>query len=79
MLHRASLSVDRTSAMMLAAMSEDEIAPQENVVMLRDSLAEHYQRVEFKTCASMGALVKESMAAIRLRTVGADIASSGDA
>lgn len=69
MLQRASLSEDRL-AMLLAAMSDDAIAPMENVGLLRDSLAEHYGRSEFKKCASMGDLVRESLAAIRIRMKG---------
>ena len=69
MLQRASLSVERL-AMLLAAMSADPIAPEENVVMLRESLAEHYQREEFRKCASMGDLIRESLVTIQLRTQG---------
>ncbi len=69
MLQRASLSEERL-AMLLAAMSEDAIAPQENVYSLREALAEHYQRSEFLKCESMGELVRQSLAAIQVRMTG---------
>ncbi len=69
MLQRASLSEERL-AMLLAAMSGDRISKPENVAMLRESLAEHYQRDEFRKCASMGELVRESLSAIRTRMQG---------
>lgn len=69
MLQRASLSEERL-AMLLAAMSEDAIAPQENVYSLREALAEHYQRSEFLRCESMGELVRQSLAAIQVRMTG---------
>lgn len=69
MLHRASLSVDRLS-MLLAAMSSDPIAPEENLRLLRESLAEHYQREEFRSSRSMGELVRLSLEVIRQRMQG---------
>lgn len=69
MLQRAAIIEDRL-ALLLTAMSQDELAPQDNVVMLCESLAEHYDRVEFLRCNSMGDLVRESLEAIRVGTKG---------
>jgi hypothetical protein len=66
MLQRAAIIEDRL-AMLVDAMAGDELAPAENVEALRTSLAQHYQRREFLYCTSMGALVRESLASIRLR------------
>jgi len=65
-LQRAAIIEDRL-AILLDAMSGDELAPTENVVMLREALAVHYERPEFLRCSSMGGLVRESLAAIRSR------------
>jgi len=42
-------------------MAEDSIAPDENVVNLRNQLASHYQNSVFYACHTMGDLVKESL------------------
>jgi len=64
-LQRAAIIEDRL-AMLLDAMSADELAPAEHVRELRVSLAEHYQRDDYLRCESMGALVRENLATIRL-------------
>ncbi len=69
MLQRASLSEERLT-LLLAAMTDDRISTPENVAILRESLAEHYERPEFRKCSSMGELVRESLAAIRTRMRG---------
>ncbi|MBE7540506.1 MAG: hypothetical protein HS122_19115 [Opitutaceae bacterium] len=69
MLQRAGLSEERL-ALLLATMSRDTISTPENVASLRESLAEHYQRSQFRHCSSMGELVQESLAAIRTRMRG---------
>lgn len=69
MLQRASLSEERL-ALLLATMSRDTVSTPEHVASLRESLAEHYQRNEFRSCSSMGELVQESLSAIRTRMRG---------
>jgi hypothetical protein len=68
MLHRAELAAGRLG-LLLRAMEQDPISPPEKVHMLRDSLAEHYGRPEYRLCESMGALVRENLESIR-RHVG---------
>lgn len=65
MLQRAVITEDRLGQL-LAAMSDDRIAPRENVVQLRTSLAEHYGRSAYLKCESMGDLVRENLESIRL-------------
>ncbi len=64
-LQRAAIIEDRL-AMLLAAMSVDELAPMDHIRDLRGSLAEHYQRNEYLRCDSMGELVRENLQSIRL-------------
>ncbi|HEY1765181.1 MAG TPA: hypothetical protein VGF85_09680 [Opitutaceae bacterium] len=68
MLQRAELAAGRLG-LLLGEMERDPIAPPEKVHQLRDSLAEHYDRPEYRHCESMGALVKENLESIR-RHVG---------
>jgi hypothetical protein len=68
MLQRAELAASRLG-LLLAEMERDPISPPEKVHLLRDSLAEHYGRSEYKRCESMGALVRENLESIR-RHVG---------
>jgi hypothetical protein len=68
LLHRASLAADRLGRL-LHEMAQDPIAPRENVHLLRESLAEHYDRPEYLKCESMGELVRENLESIR-RHVG---------
>jgi hypothetical protein len=69
-LQRAELSHARLPPL-LAAMERDPIAPHENVVTLRESLAEHFQSAGFLKCESMGALVRENLETVR-RHIGQD-------
>ena len=50
-------------------MERDPISPPEKVHQLRESLAEHYGRPDYRSCESMGALVRENLESIR-RHVG---------
>jgi hypothetical protein len=68
MLHRATLAAERLGYL-LREMAVDPIAPAEKVHMLRESLAEHYQRPEYLKCESMGELVRENLESVR-RYVG---------
>jgi hypothetical protein len=68
MLQRAELAASRLG-LLLAEMERDPISPPEKVHLLRDSLAEHYGRGEYRRCESMGALVRENLESIR-RHVG---------
>jgi hypothetical protein len=63
-LQRASLASERLS-LLLHDMARDPIAPYENVVMLREALAEHYGRRDYLRCESMGALIRENLESIR--------------
>lgn len=60
MLQRAELSTHRLGPL-LDAMAADPIAPDENVLALRHSLAEHFESDAFSRCESMGALVRENL------------------
>jgi hypothetical protein len=66
MLQRAELAAVRLS-LLLDAMSVDPIAPPENVASLADGLAEHFHTDSFRSCASMGALVRENLRLTRER------------
>jgi hypothetical protein len=66
MLQRAAVTEERLS-FLLREMSADPLSPLENLEMLRESLAVHYDWPEFLDCGSMGGLVRESLAAIRVR------------
>jgi hypothetical protein len=63
-LQRAAIIEDRL-ALLLAAMSTDELAPLSHVHELREALAEHYQRPAYLQCQSMGDLVRENLHSIR--------------
>jgi hypothetical protein len=65
MLQRAAIIEDRL-AMLLAAMSNDDLAPASHVHELREGLAEHFQREAYRRCQSMGELVRENLESIRL-------------
>jgi hypothetical protein len=64
MLQRAELAAQRLGRL-LREMAGDPIAPPEKVASLRDALAEHYDRPEYRACSSMGALVRENLESIR--------------
>jgi hypothetical protein len=68
LLHRAELAAGRLGRL-LTEMEHDPISPPEKVHVLRESLAEYYGRPEYKTCESMGALVRQNLESIR-RHVG---------
>jgi hypothetical protein len=68
LLQRAELAAARLG-LLLAEMERDPISPPEKVHLLRESLAEHYGRPEYRRCESMGALVRENLESIR-RHVG---------
>lgn len=84
MLARAELAATRLSAL-LDAMEGDPIAPEENVVALREGLAEHFKSDRYLRCTSMGALVRENITMLRhhhgigLGALGADLAMQGPA
>jgi hypothetical protein len=42
-------------------MSKDTIAPQENIVQLKEELAKHYKTNEFLRCKSMGEILRISL------------------
>jgi hypothetical protein len=64
MLQRAELAAARLAAL-LAAMHNDPIAPPENVAMLRAGLAEHFHDAGYLRCETMGAIVEQSLHALR--------------
>jgi hypothetical protein len=64
-LQRKAIIEERLE-MLLAAMSSDRLAPRENVLQLRESLADHYGRAEYLKCESMGDLVRLNLETIRL-------------
>lgn len=49
---------------LLEAMCEDELAPRENVLHLRQELAEYHQKPRFLSCESMGDIVRCSLEAL---------------
>src|SRR6185295_5711917 len=60
LLRRAELAQGRLD-LLLGAMEGDEIAPHENVVSLREDLAQHFELDAFLKCESMGALLRENL------------------
>jgi hypothetical protein len=66
LLHRAEMSATRLNAL-LDAMREDPIAPEANVIALREGLAAHFQADRFLHCDTMGALVGASLRTVRER------------
>ena len=70
-LQRAELAATRL-ALLLDAMARDPIAPPENVVSLRESLADHFQSSSYHRCETMGALVRENLESLR-RNIGQDV------
>jgi hypothetical protein len=64
MLARAEIAAARLSGL-LDAMEHDPIAPEENVRLLREGLAEHFKSTRYLRCTSMGALVRENLAMLR--------------
>ncbi|MBC2604859.1 hypothetical protein [Pelagicoccus albus] len=52
---------------LLDSMSQDKLAPIENVHQLREELSVHYKSDSFLSCESMGALVRQSLDLMRER------------
>ncbi len=65
LLQRADVSHQRLE-ILLDAMHVDLIAPPENVVRLRQDLAEHFEAEVVLKCESMAALVRENLRQIRM-------------
>ncbi len=65
LLARAEAAQQRLD-LLLDAMARDIIAPEGNVLRLRQGLAEHFEADIFLKCESMSALVRENMRQIRL-------------
>jgi len=66
LLQRAELAAVRLNSL-LSAMQTDAIAPEDNVRMLAEGLASHFQVDRFRECSTMGALVNESLRTVRER------------
>jgi hypothetical protein len=66
LLQRAESTQQRLD-LLLGAMAGDTIAPDENVVALRQGLAAHFDADDFLACESMASLVREN-----LRQIGRD-------
>lgn len=64
LLQRAEAAQQRLD-LLLDAMDSDAIAPEENVLMLRQGLAEHFEADDFLGCESMAALVRENLRQVR--------------
>jgi len=64
LLHRADLSAKRLG-WLLSEMERDPISTPEKISELRESLAEHYGRPEYRRCDSMGSLVRENIESVR--------------
>ena len=65
LLRRADSASQRLD-LLIGAMSRDAIAPEENVLTLRQGLAEHFDADEFLACESMGALLRENLRQARM-------------
>jgi hypothetical protein len=63
-LQRAELAAARLTRL-LDVMVHDPIAPPENVVSLREGLAEHFHSSDYLRCESMGALVRQNLESLR--------------
>lgn len=55
------LSSKTTLKRLIRAMSQDNLAPHENVVHLREDLANYYKEPAFKECRNMGELLRTSL------------------
>ena len=75
LLQRAEAAAQRLD-LLLDAMAADTIAPEANVITLREGLAEHFNADSYLRCESMAALVRENLRQIRIldeqRRRGAD-------
>ncbi len=65
MLQR-TVMVEQRLGLLLAAMSEDQLAPEANLIQLREALAEHYKRPEYLSCKSMGELIIRNIETMRI-------------
>jgi hypothetical protein len=65
LLQRAEAAAQRLD-LLLDAMHEDVIAPESNVITLREGLAEHFGADSYLKCESMAALVRENLRQIRI-------------
>ena len=65
LLQRAEAAAQRLD-LLLTAMAGDTIAPEENVLSLRQGLAEHFDADAFLHSESMAALVRENLRQIRI-------------
>jgi hypothetical protein len=65
LLQRAEAAAQRLD-LLLDAMHEDVIAPESNVITLRQGLAEHFGADTYLKCESMAALVRENLRQIRI-------------
>jgi len=65
LLQRAEAAAQRLD-LLLDAMHEDVIAPESNVITLREGLAEHFGADSYLKCESMAALVRENLHQIRI-------------
>lgn len=65
LLQRAEAAAQRLD-LLLDAMHEDVIAPESNVLTLRQGLAEHFGADSYLKCESMAALVRENLQQIRI-------------
>lgn len=63
-VHRIEISAGRLQSL-LAAMVKDPIAPEENVRLLRESLAEHFHNPGYLRCTTMGEIVRQSLDNLR--------------
>ena len=68
LLQRAEAAQQRLDVL-LDAMAVDEIAPGENIVMLRQELGEHFDADAFLKCDSMAALIRENLRQTRMEDV----------
>jgi hypothetical protein len=64
MLQRAAVIEERLE-LLLTAMSDVTLAPPDNVIELRESLAAHYGRSAYLRCISVGELIRENLESIR--------------
>ena len=64
LLQRSTLAAERLG-LLLREMSADPISSPQSVHSLRESLAQHYHRSEYRKCESMGELIRENLESIR--------------
>ena len=67
MHQRAQLASERLG-LLLHDMSRDPISPPEKIAHLREELAVHYGRDDYRRCDSMGALIRQNLESIRRET-----------